>query len=106
MKGPDGDAPVDRTALRVEVEADKTKIADVLRYECLRDPADQRVIKGFAYAMTNIARAATEKQMGVIVHGGGLDVDYAEMEEQANGYAVKRENGYSAIYHEPKALTL
>lgn len=77
-------------------------------YDCLRDPADQDIIKRFAYAMTNIARAvaATDKQFGVIVHGGGLDVDYAEMEEQTNGYAVKRESGYSAIYRMPAALTM
>ena len=75
-------------------------------YDCLRDSADRDTIKRLAYAMSNLASAASQKQVGVIVHGGGLDVDYAETEEQMNGYAVKRENGYSAIYRMPAALTM
>jgi hypothetical protein len=53
-------------------------------------------------AWANVSAAICAPQVGVIVHGGGLDVDYAEAEETCNGYAVKRESGYSALYREPK----
>jgi hypothetical protein len=74
---------------------------DAMR-EAGRSMADALTADSWQRAWTHVTAAISAPQVGVINHGGGLDVDYAEMEEQMNGYVVKRENGYSALYREPK----
>jgi len=65
---------------------------------------DKKLLSNWEKAWTNLGAAIAAPQVGVINHGDGLDVDYAEMEERLNGYEVMRHNGHSRLYRTPKAV--
>lgn len=49
-------------------------------------------------SMDHLTRALTAKQVGVIVHGEGIDVDAFEFDAEIDGLRCLRRDAYTELY--------
>lgn len=62
-------------------------------------PADpESPLKALGLAFSALASAVAAKQVGVIVHGGGIEVDAFELDAEIDGMQCERRDGHTRLY--------